>query len=83
MSYTEVCEKGQGGFARVVEVRDEAGNHFAKKIYNPQKQITDAVGDEHLDLTRFNGHTSITQRGEPCQLTKRESEPSSTATTSR
>ncbi|TDW61959.1 hypothetical protein LY04_00004 [Oceanimonas baumannii] len=36
-----------------------------------------------LDLTRFNGHTSITQRGEPCQLTKRESEPSSTATTSR
>ncbi|TMO86579.1 serine/threonine protein kinase [Pseudoalteromonas spongiae] len=48
MSYTEVCEKGQGGFARVVEVRDAAGNHYAKKIYNPQKQITDAVGDEHL-----------------------------------
>lgn len=48
MSYTEVCEKGQGGFARVIEVRDVAGKHFAKKIYNPQKQIIDVVGDEHL-----------------------------------
>jgi serine/threonine protein kinase len=48
MSYTEIREIGQGGFARVLLVEDADKKQFAKKIYNPQKLVIDAVGDEHL-----------------------------------
>ena len=48
MSYTEVSEKGQGGFARVLVVEDSDGEQFAKKVYSPMDNILAAVGDEHL-----------------------------------
>jgi serine/threonine protein kinase len=49
VSYTEIEEKGRGGFARVVIIADDTtGEKFAKKIYAPQQNIVDAVGDDHL-----------------------------------
>lgn len=49
MPYTEVSQKGRGGFARVLVIRDnDSGELFAKKIYDPQQHILDQVGDVHL-----------------------------------
>ncbi|QJT30194.1 hypothetical protein E4186_08330 [Aeromonas media] len=49
MKYIDVCDKGQGGFAKVVVVKHvETGRLYAKKIYSPQQNIINAVGDEHL-----------------------------------
>ncbi len=49
MSYSEIEEKGRGGFARVVIVADDiTDERFAKKIYAPQEHLLNAVGDELL-----------------------------------
>ncbi|MFQ2590346.1 serine/threonine-protein kinase [Aeromonas caviae] len=49
MTYIDVCDKGQGGFAKVIVVKHvETGRLYAKKIYSPQQSIINAVGDEHL-----------------------------------
>lgn len=49
MSYIEVEKKGSGGFATVFRVEESTtGISYAKKVYNPQQNIVDAVGDEHL-----------------------------------
>jgi eukaryotic-like serine/threonine-protein kinase len=47
--YSEIGEKGRGGFARVMIIADEITEEkFAKKIYAPQEHLVNAVGDEHL-----------------------------------
>lgn len=48
MGYTFHSAKGRGGFARVDIVTDEHGKPFAKKTYDPQQHLIDAVGDLHL-----------------------------------
>ncbi|MEZ9526645.1 serine/threonine protein kinase [Enterovibrio norvegicus] len=48
MPYTYNRFKGNGGFARVDIVVDEHGVEFAQKTYDPQPQLLQAVGDEHL-----------------------------------
>lgn len=48
MPYTYKRFKGNGGFARVDIVVNEHGMEFAQKTYDPQPQLLQAVGDEHL-----------------------------------
>ena len=49
MSYSEIKEKGRGGFARVVIVADnKTKKRFARKTYDPQEHLVDAVGDKLL-----------------------------------
>jgi serine/threonine protein kinase len=48
MDYTELSQKGRGGFARVFIVESTEGKKFAKKVYSPMENILAAVGDESL-----------------------------------
>lgn len=46
--YSEVKEKGRGGFARVIIVKDKSGKILAKKVFSPMDHLIVAVGEEHL-----------------------------------
>jgi serine/threonine protein kinase len=39
MTYTRIKEIGRGGFARVFEVKNDAGKMFALKVFEPNADI--------------------------------------------
>lgn len=47
-NYSEKEQIGQGGFAKVVKVVAMNGEEFAKKIFRPNQQLIDAVGEDQL-----------------------------------
>ena len=46
--YFDIKDKGRGGFAKVIIVKDEIGDQYAKKIFLPMDHLVAAVGEEHL-----------------------------------
>lgn len=65
MTYTVVRELGRGGFGRVHEVVDDAGQHFALKCFDPNDEMRAIVarGFVTLDELKKRFHREVKYQG--------------------